>query len=467
MLDIKKIIVFIVGIWLITYSDADVNDISIFPEFLKPGEDLTIYFQMKYSAETGNPPDEGLEFAAVFSKDSIWDNNDLLIVYNGGEGIDPVNGITNQIAQQYPNSALYQGWNDYPWNTKVPTTFMHGEKWYIIVRVNHQKGAWWGQGLPAADQVASMPFEKELAIQFEVAVNKDIIYNTAYVNDKSATAKFVISKGLPGAYLEASPSDGIGNTYVYSKQSINVALITNTDPGAKIYYTLDNSDPMTNGIEYTDSITIVGDDTLKAVAIVPGYENSTGIWYYDQQLPSAKLIADPSNDSVYTYTSQFLNVKLETNTGNKIVYQLISATDTTAWDTTADSSKVVQISGDVTISAFTIGSNFNSVSGSWVYECELPELKVVADPSDTSFEMNLSILLSAINSDTLVDALIKFIIDSTGTGFQASEVKANGTIYNPADSVKISKSVTIYVSAVDTNGNYSDGLEVLLTHWNY
>lgn len=268
---------------------------------------------------------------------------------------------------------------------------------------------------------------------------------------------FTFIKVLPDAILEANP--GIKNgTYTFTTGSLKIGLETNDTAGAKIYWTLDGSDPDTTKNLWTgDSIEITGSDTLKAMAIVPLHNTVTAQWIYIQQLPDAKLTATPSTDPVHVYNTQFLDVLLETDIGNKIVYYMIAGSDTLATGTSDSQSVSIQISGDVTISAYTIGSNYKSVNGQWEYDCDLPTLTVEADPQDTMFQMFLDVVLSATNADTVVNAQIKYILDSTGAGFTAADVKANGVIYDPAVGLNIDKSVVVWVSAVDLNGDYSDG----------
>jgi uncharacterized protein (TIGR02145 family) len=65
----------------------------------------------------------------------------------------------------------------------------------------------------------------------------------------------------------ASPRAGIYN----STQSVTLSTTT---PGADIYYTIDGSNPTTSSAKYTDSILVSKSQTIKAIAVKFGWENS-------------------------------------------------------------------------------------------------------------------------------------------------------------------------------------------------
>ena len=50
--------------------------------------------------------------------------------------------------------------------------------------------------------------------------------------------------------------------------------LSTTTEGAKVYYTLDGSDPSEASMEFTDAIELTEAKTIKAIAIAEGYENS-------------------------------------------------------------------------------------------------------------------------------------------------------------------------------------------------
>lgn len=438
----KILLIMLLTIIVNSFGALQLRNGRIEPEFAKPGEPITVYVEAVHDY---NQP---VSIGGVVSENQIWENsNDYLFWYNGGQNKVALNPPVSNL--NYVVSDLNQNleWREYSFTFTVPSSFEEGKTYYLILKGNQKY----------LDYVYSMTAEDTEIIPMEVASNKGVVYNTAYLGEKKSTAAFIMIAGPPPADLEANPSNGIGNTYIYDKSSIKVGLSTNAVTGATIYYTLNDTEPTSSSTLYTDSITITGDDTLKAIAIVPGFDNTIGEWYYDQQLPEAKLTATPANNSIYTYDTPAIDVKIGTNFGNNIVWQLLDLSDSsviTPWDTTTDSTYTIQVSGDMIISAFTIGNNYTSVDSMWAFDCDLPVLEVVADPSDTTFQMNLKIALFAEYNGSLVDAEIKYIIDSTGQGFQVSDVKTNGIVYT-GDKITIYNSVVIYVVAI--NSDYADG----------
>jgi hexosaminidase len=68
---------------------------------------------------------------------------------------------------------------------------------------------------------------------------------------------------------------GVGGRKVIFKDT--VATITSPVPDATIYYTLDSQDPNTSSLKYTKPIPIIGDQTLKAMLLIPGSKASAPI----------------------------------------------------------------------------------------------------------------------------------------------------------------------------------------------
>ena len=82
-------------------------------------------------------------------------------------------------------------------------------------------------------------------------------------------------------YLSVKPSAPTANydSGEYSTK-IDVTLSCKTE-GAAIYYTIDGSDPKTDGIEYTGiPITLAKDTTLRAVSFYDGEWSEKSLYYY-------------------------------------------------------------------------------------------------------------------------------------------------------------------------------------------
>lgn len=79
--------------------------------------------------------------------------------------------------------------------------------------------------------------------------------------------------GIRPAKVTAVPESGRYN----EKQDISLSTKTT---GATIFYTLDGSDPKTNGIEYSGVITLAKDTTVRAVAFYDGIYSEISLFYY-------------------------------------------------------------------------------------------------------------------------------------------------------------------------------------------
>ncbi len=93
-------------------------------------------------------------------------------------------------------------------------------------------------------------------------------------------------------YKKVDPSEVLAPTFsvaagsYYDAQSV---VITCATPGAKIYYTLDGTDPTSSSTEYTSAITISETKTLKAIAINGEYSSSVSEVTYTILTPLATM----------------------------------------------------------------------------------------------------------------------------------------------------------------------------------
>jgi hypothetical protein len=94
---------------------------------------------------------------------------------------------------------------------------------------------------------------------------KAIAVATGYTESAVASATYKIE--LPAATPVFSPA---GGTYSESK----TVKITDTTPGAAIYYTTNGSEPTTSSKKYTSAITVSSNETIKAIAVAAGYSES-------------------------------------------------------------------------------------------------------------------------------------------------------------------------------------------------
>lgn len=103
--------------------------------------------------------------------------------------------------------------------------------------------------------------------------------------DKKRVVRLVTSKvgelsDLSWYYLGVKP-DMVTSSHASGEYTdkIDVTLSCKTD-GAKILYTIDGSDPLSNGLEYTDTLTIAKDTMLRAVSVYDGVYSDVSSFYY-------------------------------------------------------------------------------------------------------------------------------------------------------------------------------------------
>lgn len=112
---------------------------------------------------------------------------------------------------------------------------------------------------------------------------------SGYTQSAVGTAAYTIN--LPSA---ATPTfNPPGGTY----SSAQTVIISDTTPGATIYYTTNGTTPTTSSTVYTSPIVVSSSETIKAIATAPGYSQSS--------VPSAAYTISPGNTSTYTTLVNF------------------------------------------------------------------------------------------------------------------------------------------------------------------
>ena len=120
-----------------------------------------------------------------------------------------------------------------------------------------------------------------------------------------------------------------------SSQSVT---ITDTTPGAVIYYTTDGTTPTTKSTQYVTAITVSTDETIEAIAVATGYSNSA-VAKAIYTIVAATPVFSPKAGK-YT-TSQSVTIT-DTTSGAVIYYTTDKTTPTT---------KSTQYTGAITVSA--------------------------------------------------------------------------------------------------------------------
>jgi hypothetical protein len=98
--------------------------------------------------------------------------------------------------------------------------------------------------------------------------------NTAYVESSSGTVAMTQTGGGSTSAAATPSFTPAAGTY----SSTQTVTISTTTPSATIYYTTNGSTPTTSSAVYSGPITVSVTETLQAIAVAPGYSNSTAGW---------------------------------------------------------------------------------------------------------------------------------------------------------------------------------------------
>jgi hypothetical protein len=174
---------------------------------------------------------------------------------------------------------------------------------------------------------------------------KAIAIGPGDVASSTATAAYTILPLGKAATPTFSPTAG---TYTTPQST----TISDTTPWAVIHYTTDNSTPTTASPVYSGTIAIANSETIKAIAVAPGYAQSLyGIAKYVIAPVAAAPVFDPPGG---TYTGA-QTISMSSTTPNSTVFYHIDGV--TGNGVYISYTKPITIYVTSTIQAFTMGSN--------------------------------------------------------------------------------------------------------------
>jgi uncharacterized repeat protein (TIGR03803 family) len=160
--------------------------------------------------------------------------------------------------------------------------------------------------------------------------------------------------------LAATPTFSPAAGTYFSAQAVT---ITDTTPGASIYYTTNGTTPTTASTKYTGAITVSATETIEAIAVVAGYTNSAvALANFAILLPAAKPVFSPVAG---TYASAQSVTITDSTSGASIFYTTNGSTPTTA---SAKYTGAITVSATETIEAIAVASGYaNSAVASATY----------------------------------------------------------------------------------------------------
>jgi N-acetylneuraminic acid mutarotase len=200
---------------------------------------------------------------------------------------------------------------------------------------------------------------------------KDSKGTVGYLND---LWEFLLTASMP----EFSPAPG---TYT----AIQTVKLTDTTPGADIYYTTDGTAPTTASTLYSGPITVSSSETVRAVAIAVGYSVSavaTGAYTINLPPAATPTFSVPGG----TYTS-VQTVAVSDLTPGAAIYYTTDGSVPTAGSSLY--SGPITVSSSETIEAIAIATGyFPSAPGSAAYTINLPPPTFAFSVSPASVTVN-------------------------------------------------------------------------------
>jgi Chitobiase/beta-hexosaminidase C-terminal domain len=183
----------------------------------------------------------------------------------------------------------------------------------------------------------------------------------------------VAAKGTTGSN-SAPPASSrafspTGGTYAGS-QLVSIADAT---PGATIYYTTDGSTPTRSSTVYTGPITVSSSETLKAIAMLPGYNNSavaTATYVIVPPAPDFSIAVSSGSLTVVAGQSTKTNLSITSENGFNATVSF-SCSGLPSGATCGFSPATVTLSGGAASSTLTISAaaptaELRSGSGAWI-----------------------------------------------------------------------------------------------------
>jgi hypothetical protein len=258
---------------------------------------------------------------------------------------------------------------------------------------------------------SSMPYSAPINVSTSETIKA--IATASGSSSSIASASFTIN--VPSAATPIfSPAPG---TYATAQ---TVAL-SDTTPGAAIYYTTDGSNPTTASTPYGAPISVSTSETIKAIATASGFgASAVASGAYTINIPAA---APPVfSPAAGTYTSAQTVILSDTTSGATIYYTIDGSNPTTS---STPYTNPINVTSSETIKAIATASGFGtSAVASAAYVLNLP----VATPTFSPAAGTYSAAQAVTISDTTSGATIYYTTDGTTPTTSSTKYTAPFTV---------------------------------------
>ena len=253
---------------------------------------------------------------------------------------------------------------------------------------------------------------------------------SGFANSAVASATYTIQTPTAATPI-FSPAVG---TYT-TAQSVT---LSDSTPGATIYYTTNGSTPTTASTKYTTAIAVTSTETIKAIAVASGYTNSavaSGTYTITQTAATPVFSV-----AAGTYKSTQTVTITDTTSGAVIYY---TTNGTTPTGSSTKYTAAISVTSTETIEAIAIASGYtNSAVASATYTIQIP---TVGTPTFSPAAGTYTSTQNVTISDTTSGATIYYTTNGTTP-------TTSSTVYAGAIAVSATETIeAIAVATGDTN----------------
>jgi len=249
---------------------------------------------------------------------------------------------------------------------------------------------------------------------------------------------FIPSQSTVTATPTLNPASG---TY----GSVQSVTLSDTTPGAVIYYTTDGNTPTTSSPVFSIPIPVNVTTTIKAMAAAPGFSNSavaTGTYTLTTATPTLSPAPGP-------YTSAQSVTLSDTTSGAVIYYTTDGSTPTTA---SPVFNTPIPVNATTTIKTMAAATGFNnSAVASGIYTITLP---TTATPTLNPASGTYSSVQSVALSDTTTGAVIYYTTDGS-TPTTSSPVYSTQIPVNVTTTIQAMAAAPGFINSAVATGTYT------------
>jgi N-acetylneuraminic acid mutarotase len=229
--------------------------------------------------------------------------------------------------------------------------------------------------------------------------------------------------------------------------------ISDTTPGATIYYTTNGTTPTTGSSVYSAPITVSSSETIEAIATASGYSTSP-VASATYTIATSAAATPTFNPPAGTY-SNVQNVAINDATPGAVIYYTIDGTTPTT--SSSIYSAPIIVAKSETLKAFATAAGYSaSAVGSATYTITLPTTTTLtASPNPASFGTTVT-FTATVTSATAVSAGSVGFYD--GSVLLATKPVASGVATYPTSSLSVgSHNITaVYTAGAGFNNSTSN-----------